>query len=142
MPKLPAALSEGIAEMMLPKLFDVRLIVDPPGNTDLAFMNERDGIHLIAVKGTGPSRWITVTLTDLQADDLVWVDYSHRITGRNQPTKLWVFSVGSWMRPGPRTLQQFLLATPAPVRCETFGFALAALYDEQFIVRAETRAGR
>jgi hypothetical protein len=74
MPKLPELLSVSIAVMAAPRLIGLELkLCRRPHD-----LQTRTGVG-VGVKGTGPSRWITVTASDRLAAWLIWVDYAERI---------------------------------------------------------------
>jgi hypothetical protein len=74
MPKLPELLSLSLAAVAAPKLIGAQLTLGCPPH-DLQTLTGSG----VGVKGTGPSRWITVTASDRLADWLMWVDYAERI---------------------------------------------------------------
>lgn len=74
MPKLPELLSLSLAALAAPRLIGAELRLGCPPH-DLQTLTGSG----VGVKGTGPSRWITVTASDRLADWLMWVDYAERI---------------------------------------------------------------
>jgi hypothetical protein len=76
LPKLPELLSLSIAALAAPDLVGAELVRGRQPH-DLQTRAGKD----VGVKGTGPSRWITVTAADRLAHTLIWVDYAERITG-------------------------------------------------------------
>jgi len=74
LPKLPEMLSVSIATIVAPGLIGEELVLGA-GRHDLL---TRRGAG-VAVKGTGPSRWIRLTDVDRTARWLLWVDYTDRI---------------------------------------------------------------
>jgi hypothetical protein len=108
-PRLPAALSESIAALSVESVFGTGSAPCRPGKlNDLGVERNGRGLLLIAVKGTGPSRWISVTATDLAADCLLWVDYGDRLVKRTENVWLWIFDrpVKTWAGTGRLTLAQ------------------------------------
>jgi hypothetical protein len=88
-PKLPTALSEGIAALAVPRLLGPGCAArNPTGRNDMEI--QPDG-RIVAVKGTGPSKWISITKTDLLADCLIWLDYSRRLDSAASSIDLWLF---------------------------------------------------
>lgn len=73
-PKLPELLSVSLAAMAAPRLLGVTLRPGRPPHD----LQTRSGVG-VGVKGTGPSRWITVTASDRLVAWLIWVDYAERI---------------------------------------------------------------
>ena len=116
LPKLPEILSLSIAAMvgqwltgatMTPAPFpdDLR---DPSGQR-------------IAVKGTGPSSWITMTDTDRASDLLIWVDYRDRVL-RGASVRVLALSDRIFLQRAPRrlTLTQLLAACSAHLAVADF----------------------
>src|SRR4051794_27008095 len=76
-PKVPALLTESMAALHAPNLFaGVRAVHPGDGRHDLKVALFDYSSLTVAVKGTGPSQWVTLTPIDLDADALVWVDYT------------------------------------------------------------------
>jgi hypothetical protein len=73
LPKLPELLSLSIAALTAPVLLGTKVwpAVFPD---DLRDSTDQP----VAVKGTGPSAWITITVTDRHSHALMWVDYADR----------------------------------------------------------------
>jgi hypothetical protein len=92
-PKVPATLTESLVAHCLPRLLGDEASVIRGGRLgDLLLQSkERQRPRIVAVKGTGTARWITITASDLSADILVWVDYGLRIERRRGPVEIWVF---------------------------------------------------
>ena len=112
-PKLPAALTEGLAAAAVPAIFGAHVVALRPrsGRSDLLAVDALSGHEsLVAVKGTGAARWITLTTTDVEANCLLWVDYTNRLADRQSPPQVWVFDqrLEDWARTGRATLRQAL----------------------------------
>ena len=107
-PKLPEELSISIAAVVAPDLIGAEVALGP-GLHDLVTLTDLT----VAVKGTGPSRWITLTETDLAADRLVWVDYTDRILGGRPVQVLSLTDPGqTWKRPLRLTRAQLTTQHP------------------------------
>jgi hypothetical protein len=121
-PKLPAALTEGLAALAAPSIFGARATRPSQGRSDLA-LDGSDGStgHLIAVKGTAAARWVTITQTDLEASALVWIDYSDRAADGVAPVNLWIFDAAlrTWATAGRATLRQAMSACGGQIRVAT-----------------------
>ena len=110
-PKLPSTLTEGLAAAMVPTVFGPAALARRPrsGRSDIEVTNS-DSVPdlLVAVKGTGAARWITVTATDIEAGCLFWLDYTERLETLESPAWLWVFErpLAEWLQPGRITLRQ------------------------------------
>lgn len=74
LPKLPELLSLSVAAIIAPNLIGADLVLGRAPH-DL----ETGAGRGVAVKGTGPTRWITLTAADRLADILIWIDYTDRI---------------------------------------------------------------
>lgn len=114
MPKLPSALSEGIAASASVQLFgpgaSPRAV---GGRIDLGIARSNETL-LVGVKGTGGAQWVTITQTDLKGDYVVWVDYTPRLADHSCPVDLWRFSLSSdWLTPGRTTLSRLRNASPS-----------------------------
>jgi hypothetical protein len=110
-PKLPSALSEGLVAAVCPALFGQAVQVQRPaaGRMDLEVVNlDPPSKRLVAVKGTGSARWVTLTSTDMAASCLVWLDYTERIATGTGPVDVWLFDrpLTRWARTGRLTFQQ------------------------------------
>ena len=124
LPRLPTALSEGIGAAVVPRLFGGGAIAFRPGQrNDLGVRYWGKGsAQIIAVKGTGSARWITVTPTDLQADRLLWIDYSRRLRKGAATVDLYLFGASraaTWGSCGRRTFAQLVSEygkTPSSLR--------------------------
>lgn len=105
-PRFPSALSESIAAQLVPRLFgNNSRPARGPGLQDLMVLPSKTSL---AVKGTGPSRWISLTGTDLEAEGLIWIDYSRRLTLGAATIDVWCFwgKVGTRAESGKATLRQ------------------------------------
>jgi hypothetical protein len=108
LPKLPELLSLSIAALVGPHLIGAELARGRPPH-DLRTHANQD----IAVKGTGPSRWITVTAADRQAHILIWVDYAARIT-RGSVVEVLAVRVRDGLADAPRVLTRSQLEKRTP----------------------------
>ena len=91
-PRVPSPLTESIAALCVPRLFGEQALAFRPGDRhDLGVSVPRAPTRMAAVKGTGPSRWSTLTKTDLRADCLIWVDYADRAVSGSGPVHIWCF---------------------------------------------------
>ena len=103
--------SRPLAAAVAPSIFGSTTIGRRPsvGRSDLAVTTFGSPLErLIAVKGTGAARWITLTLTDMEASCLLWVDYTERIASLRGPVELWIFDrpLADWAYVGRATLRQ------------------------------------
>ena len=119
LPRLPNALSESIAADMAPDLFGSG--ADPARPLDLGdldVLTAGDVRRRVAVKGTGKTRWITITKTDLSADCLVWVDYSTRLANGTPEIDVWLFDqiVSEWTDQRKLTMRQAVALHGLPAR--------------------------
>jgi hypothetical protein len=114
LPKLPELLSLSIAALTAPVLLDSE-VSPAPFPDDLHDSAARP----VAVKGTGPSAWITVTATDRSSHAMIWVDYADRVT-RGSAVTVRAITDRSWLHAAPNrlTLAQ-LLAAAGPSFVET-----------------------
>jgi hypothetical protein len=74
LPKLPERLSVSIGAVVAPEPIGEELVLGSNGHD----LQSGRGCG-VAVKGTGPSRWIRITDVDRTARWLLWVDYTERI---------------------------------------------------------------
>jgi len=107
LPKLPELLSLSIAALCAPELLGEELL-PAPFPDDLHDRLARR----IAVKGTGPSAWITVTQTDRASNGLIWVDYSRRVVAGGTVT-VRAITLEHWLRSAPNRLTLAQLLAPA-----------------------------
>jgi hypothetical protein len=107
LPKLPELLSLSIAALATPLLLGSQ-VWPAPFPDDLRDSAERP----VAVKGTGPSAWITVTATDRLSDALIWVDYADRVNLGHAATVRAVTD-RSWLSGAPNRLTLAQLLSPA-----------------------------
>jgi hypothetical protein len=109
-PKLPSALTEGLAAAIAPCVFGATAVARRPrsGRSDLVVTDGTGVERLMAVKGTGSARWISLTQTDMEASCLLWLDYTERIATESSSAGLWVFDgpMTRWASPGRATLRQ------------------------------------
>jgi hypothetical protein len=120
-PKLPSILTESITALAADVIWGEGALASNGGRRgDLVVETVgRARDIVVAVKGTGPCRWITVTPSDLQADALVWVDYSERLQSLQGPVFLEVFASPprKWInRPGRSTFAGLDQAFPRSAR--------------------------
>ena len=107
LPKLPELLSLSIAALTAPVLLGSPLS-PAPFPDDLHDTAGRP----VAVKGTGPSAWITVTGTDRLSHALVWVDYAERVRLASAVTVRAVTD-RDWLSAAPNRLTLVQLMSPA-----------------------------
>ena len=108
LPWLPELLSVSIAAAVAPQLIGEALLIGI-GRHDLATAAGEG----VAVKGTGPSRWIRVTAVDRTAKWLVWVDYAGRVQARQRAVELLAIDVEKILRDAPGELTRSQLAKRA-----------------------------
>jgi hypothetical protein len=107
LPKLPELLSLSIAAMTAPVLLGSQ-VWPAPFPDDLRDTAEQR----VAVKGTGPSAWITVTATDRLSHALMWVDYAERVMLGSAVT-VRAITDRSWLLAAPNRLTLAQLLSPA-----------------------------
>lgn len=109
LPRLPNVLSESIAADMAAEVFGTGTEPSRPADLgDLEVLTTSTVRRGVAVKGTGKTKWITITKTDLAADCLVWIDYSKRLTTGIRELDVWFFNrrVRDWAGQRKMTMRQ------------------------------------
>jgi hypothetical protein len=100
LPKLPELLSLSLAAITAPQLIGEQLQTGRRPH-DLQTLTGAG----VAVKGTGPTRWITVTASDRLAEWLIWVDYAERIRSGG-PVEVLAVRVASGLLDAPARLKR------------------------------------
>jgi hypothetical protein len=109
LPKIPARLAESIVASHAKEILGIGTsAVLGDRASDLCAYTDGGFKSTVAVKGTGPARWVTLTRVDLQADCLVWVDYTERMGNHAAPLDVHEFRgpLGAWCRSTRVTLGQ------------------------------------
>lgn len=126
LPKLPELLSLSLVALVWPVVVGGSV---SRGDSRHDLISSRR--KWVAVKGTGPAGWITLTETDRQADLLVWVDYGPRIT-YDAPTLVTIARIRQGLIDAPDRLTRAQFTSHARKAC-TFRIDPAFLASGQSV---------